>query len=355
MGATKSRIVYLDFIKVFLTCMVVAHHAGQAYGDTGGTWLVSDGPKLDYLKSFFFFNAAYMMGLYFFISGYFTHYSAHNKPYKKYLKERFIRLGIPLIFFAFLIFGPLQFFLDNSTRNYFNFLADLHFNHPPLSLAHLWFVASLLAYSVIYLLIIRFLKIEIEFSKNFKFWYPLLYLLFLIPVNVLVRQSYPIDHCVTWIIPIEVAHLPQYFSLFLLGALFNKTGWLNTLRPRVSFAYMSLGLVLFFSKNFIYKELPYAWSESVVESFLCIGMCLGLISLFKISFNRMKGIIKVISDNAYGIYLFHLLVVIATQFLISNIKLDTNFKFIVASLSGIFISLLLSIVLRKINFMRKIL
>lgn len=50
MNEVKKRIVFIDFIKVFLTCMVVAHHAGQAYGNTGGVWLVSDSPKLDYLS-----------------------------------------------------------------------------------------------------------------------------------------------------------------------------------------------------------------------------------------------------------------------------------------------------------------
>jgi glucans biosynthesis protein C len=47
--------------------MVVIHHAGQAYGNTGGVWLVSEVEKLDYLRPFFFFNAAYMMGFYFFL------------------------------------------------------------------------------------------------------------------------------------------------------------------------------------------------------------------------------------------------------------------------------------------------
>ncbi|PHR12771.1 MAG: hypothetical protein COA40_07785 [Aequorivita sp.] len=350
----NNRIVYIDFIKVFLTCLVVAHHSGQAYGNTGGVWLVSHTPKVGYLKPFFFFNAAYMMGFYFFIAGFFTYYSLNNKPIRSYLMDRFRRLGIPLLFFALLIFGPLHYMLSNSESNYFYFLWDLHFNHPPLSLGHLWFVASLLAFSLLYLLIVKWVKMENRFSEAFKWWYALLYLLFLIPITIWVRNYYPIDHWVTWIIPIEVAHLPQYLSLFLLGALFNKTKWLHAIQPAVAFSYMFVGLLSFFFKDAIYQALPKLWSEAIIESFLCVGLCLGFISIFKIASFKMNMFFKFLSDNAYGIYLFRLLIVIGLQMMLLDIELDTNLKFVMVTISGILISAALSFILRKNKLIRKI-
>lgn len=50
----QNRLQYIDQIKVFLTCLVVVHHAGQAYGDTGGAWLTNDEPHLGSLSPFFF-------------------------------------------------------------------------------------------------------------------------------------------------------------------------------------------------------------------------------------------------------------------------------------------------------------
>ena len=355
MKETQKRIVYIDFIKVFLTCLVVAHHAGQAYGNTGGIWLVSDGPKLDYLRPFFFLNAAYMMGFYFFISGYFTFYSLNNKPVKRYLKDRFLRLGVPLLFFMFCIFGILHYFLREPGTDYFSFLADLHFKEPPLSVGHLWFVASLLAYSLFYLLLVKFIKVGIQFSGNFKPWYPLLYLLFLIPVSVWVRQAYPIDYWVTWIIPIEVAHLPQYLSLFLLGALFNKTGWLQSIAPITAFSYFFLGMTLFLLKDFIFSKFPNLWSESIIESFLCVGLCIGIYSFFRMAFHNMNTFMKFLSDNSYGIYIFHLLIVVGLQIFLSNLSINTHLKFAIVTILGILFSGLLTSGLRKINFIRKIL
>lgn len=355
MQEIRKRIVYIDLIKVFLTCMVVAHHAGQAYGNTGGVWLVSDAPKLDYLKSFFFINASYMMGFYFFISGYFTYYSLHNKSVKIYLKSRFFRLGLPLLFFAFFIFGPLHYFSGNYQTNFFSFLIDLHFNHPPLSLGHLWFVASLLAYSLVYLLIVKIIKVNVKFADTFKAWYPIHYLVFLIPANVLVRHTFPIDYWVTWLIPIEVAHLPQYLSLFLLGALFNKAKWLETIKPLSSFAYMFVGLLLFFSRYFIYQQFTAIWSESVIESFLCVGLCFGIFSFFKLTFNHMNSLVRFLSDNSYGIYLFHLLIVAGFQLLLLNVDLNTNLKFVIVTLLSIFTAGALSAILRKNSLMKRIL
>ncbi len=296
-----------------------------------------------------------MMGFYFFISGYFTFFSLNNKPIKKYLKDRFFRLGIPLLFFIFCIFGPLHYLISETKTNFFSFLVDLHFNKPPLSVGHLWFVASLLAYSLIYLAIVKSIKIKFHFAKTFMVWFPLLYLVFLIPVNVWVRSVYPIDYWVTWIIPIEVAHLPQYLSLFLLGALFNKTNWLEDIKPITAFFYFFLGLITFIFKDLIYDQFPNLWSESIIESLLCVGLCLGIYTISKILIHHMNKFLKFLSDNSYGIYLFHLLIVIALQLLLAKINLDTNLKFLLVTILGISLSAVLSFGLKKISIFKKIL
>ncbi len=37
-----ARLYFVDALRVTLTILVVAHHAGQAYGPTGGEWPVSE-------------------------------------------------------------------------------------------------------------------------------------------------------------------------------------------------------------------------------------------------------------------------------------------------------------------------
>lgn len=353
MNKLTDRLVYLDLIKVFLTCMVVIHHAGQAYGNTGGVWIISEKQQLDYLPTLFFFNAAYMMGFYFFISGYFIYFSLKRKSKIKFIQEKLIKLGIPLLFFMFIVFTPLHYILSGAKGNYLSFSFDLYFNQPPLSLGHLWFVASLLIYSFIYVL---FYKIEITRNEQepLKDWYPLIYLAFLIPINVFVRQYYPIDSWVTWGVPIEVAHLPQYFSLFLLGILFNKNKWLENIKTFTGLFYLGFALIVFISKNYIYDVLPKLWGESFVESFLCIGLCLGFIVVFKKNFNKKNTITKIISNNSYGIYLFHLIIVIGLQLIFKDFNINANLKFVIVSILGISLSCVLSQLLRKNKMISKV-
>ena len=347
------RINYIDNIKIAITFLVVAHHAGQAYGNTGGVWLLEDTPKQEWLSSFFFMNAAYMMGFFFFVSGYFMYFSVARKSTAVFLKDRLRRLGIPLLFFMFVVFVPLSYLMADTQENYFVFLYDTYFHKPPLAVGHLWFVASLLAYTFIFLA----LKKTILKSRELAWqpWYPLLFILLLSAVNYLVRLKYPIDHWETWIIPIEVAHLPQYLSLFLLGVVANKNNWIAQISLHLGLTYGAIGLFLFMNRNFINTELTTAIAEPFMETALCVGILLMSLVLFKKGLNFTNPTLHFFSNCAYGIYLFHLLLVIAFQLLLKETEIPTLLKFFIVTVAAITTAALLTYCLKKSKTLSKIL
>jgi len=104
-SSAKARVVYLDKLKVALTVLVIAHHAGQAYGPTGGQWPIFSPERSALLGPFFAVNAAFFMGLFFLISGYFVPRAYDRKGATAFLKDRFRRLGIPLLFFGLVYRG----------------------------------------------------------------------------------------------------------------------------------------------------------------------------------------------------------------------------------------------------------
>src|SRR4030095_3288526 len=84
-------------LKVLLTVLVIAHHAGQAYGPTGGRWPIFEAERAAILGPFFSVNAALFMGLFFMISAYFLPSAFDHKGTWPCLKDRVLRLGIPFV------------------------------------------------------------------------------------------------------------------------------------------------------------------------------------------------------------------------------------------------------------------
>ena len=349
-----NRILYVDVIKVFLTCLVVAHHAGQAYGPTGGVWVFSDSSKADWLGNFFFINASYMMGLYFFISGYFMVFSLKRKTTTQFIQDRLVRLGIPFLFFTLFIFLPFNFIGDQSGKNILEVFVETYFNKPPIATGHLWFVASLLVYSIIYILAF---KQNNDSPKNipFKQYYIFIYIIGLTIISALVRLYYPIDTWKTWIIPVEVAHIPQYFSLFIIGTMFNHYQWLESFKIKTGMYFFIIAILSYFTNDYLPENIKDFWlTESFIESFLCVGISMSMLTVFRHYANKNNKVIQLLSDNAFGIYLFHVLVVIGLQAALLDININVNIKFALVTVGGIMISLLISHWLRKIKQIRSI-
>lgn len=349
----QQRITYMDQLKVLLTFLVVIHHAGQAYGPTGGIWVVNDPAKAAWLREFFFINASFMMGLYFFIAGYFLQTSMYGKTIARVLKDRLRRLGIPLLLFTFGVFLPFNYLIAGNSGNLFQFFSNSYFHTPPAATGHLWFIASLLVYSILYLLSSRYLSGLFRIS-NFSISLPriLLFVVLITVISAWVRTTYPVDTWKTWLIPVEVAHIPQYVSLFLLGTQFRKHKGLSLLKPVHGLVMLIAGSGLWLLRPFPVSGLAIA--ESFTESLLCVGISISLLTLFREK-TRLANIIPVfIAPHTYGIYLLHLFIVIGLQQLLLPWSVAAETKLLVVSVSGILLSLLATAVLRKIKFVRSI-
>ena len=120
---SKKRLLYLDNLKVCLTVLLIFHHAGQAYGN-GGAWAYHPSNPAEFMPwiwHFFSVNAAFFMGLFFLISGYFVPTSFDKQGAKVFVKKKLIRLGIPL-----LLMGGLIAVLSGKPE-----------------IAHMWYIESL--------------------------------------------------------------------------------------------------------------------------------------------------------------------------------------------------------------------
>lgn len=149
----QNRTAFLDKLRVILTLLVILHHTAIMYGAEGGWYLrkPADGLAAKLLLTLFCsVNQAFFMGMFFLIAGYFTTSSYEKKGAGAFLKDRSLRLGLPILGFGFVLgpftialaeAGPEQSLLDF----WWNWGGAFHFNIGPL-----WFAYALLLFSLSY-------------------------------------------------------------------------------------------------------------------------------------------------------------------------------------------------------------
>jgi len=102
----RPRLFYIDNLRILLIVLVVLHHLAITYG-APGDWPYREGQP-DMVASVVFalfgaINQAFIMGFFFMISGFFTPGSYDRKGGGPFLKDRLLRLGIPVLFYIVII------------------------------------------------------------------------------------------------------------------------------------------------------------------------------------------------------------------------------------------------------------
>lgn len=362
-----GRLHYLDNLKAILIILVIFHHAGQPYG-SGGGWPIQDSTKTSLLGPYFWLQASFFMGLMFFVSAYFVPPYIDRKGATAFLKDRLVRLGIPLAAFAF---GRSLPFLAYYVQTYFGFgekpsgWTGLRWQDMPLG--HLWFVEHLLVYSALYVLLRSFVPSAARTEPRREGTLPgdrylVAYILAMSAITLLVRVWYPIDRWVGILgfIQSEPAHLPQYLSMFFLGAVAFRRGWMDELPLARGLYWLAIGIAAFV----IGRVLPiWAWwgrgpagvVMTFAEGFVAVGFSVGMVAVFKSALNRTGRVWQVLSANAYAAYLFHVPIVIAIQYALLALPAGPLTKFAIVCLIGVPVTFGVSHLVRKLPRARSIL
>jgi hypothetical protein len=376
--SARTRMAYVDKLRVALVMLVVAHHAAQAYGPTGGGWPITNPTTSRVLSPFFTVNAMFFMGLFFLIAGYFVPRSFERKGWSKFIKGRFVRLGIPALFVAWFIFAPIFYLLQDQQLPLPEYLRFLYGTGWAAPYMHLWFLLHLILYSLVYVLWRQIRKDRKESVVSLPTHSTiLLFVIALALVSFVVRIWYPIDVWVPlfYVIPAEVAHLPQYVALFAVGILAYRGDWLNKFSTRSGMIWLGIGLfaaVAFYVYSLWGARLVYDvlgtgiietggldWRSLVFstwEAFACVGLSIGLLILFRERFSKKPGVLMAaMIGAAYVVYIIHLLVVIGLQAGFESVDLGPFIKFVLVTVLAIALSFPIGYLIRKIPGAKKIL
>lgn len=353
---SKDRNAYLDNIKLCLTFLVIAHHASQAYGPTGGAWVYVDpGHSVMWLGNFMAVNASFFMGLFFLISGYFIPRSFDGRTAGAFLRQKAKRLLLPVLFILTVVV-PAYFYLAMTYRgantfDFFTFYAKSYIGDGLLSYEHGWYMVHLFLYSALYALIrfiLRNRKISAGKAPNILM---ILGLGALIAVlSIVVRIFFPVDKWVDvlGVIGVEPAHLPQYALLFLSGIASYRKGYFASLSKRTGFislaAGLAMALVIYMSKlRVLANVMPTIWDIwPIYESFMCVFLCFGLLVFFRTYCSRTNFVLRKLAENAFGAYVIHNFFVVLFQVSFDKVRASGSIKFASVSLLAILCSFGLS-------------
>ncbi|HXZ01266.1 MAG TPA: acyltransferase [Stellaceae bacterium] len=339
--AAAGRIDYIDAVRVLLIMLVVAHHSVEAYVTAHPPEIPLPDPPLAQGSVFLWVNAAFFMGLFFFLAGYFTSTAFDRKGAAAFLADRGLRLGVPLALGTVAIVplaGWAHVALDPALPRigYWTYLTQDFFGHgarpafwpagerwPQLNFGHLWFIEHLLVYALLYAALRAVLPRDRGSagrsppSHGAIFAYAVL----LSAATFAVRIDYPQNRWVAFLgfIQMEPAHLPQYASLFAIGVFAGPRRWIETMPTRRGLVWLAVGAGLAFTAYLRAATGAAAsggtsgWRICTAESFLCVGLCVGLPVLARELALGAGRLWRALAANVFAVYVFHMPIVLFLQ------------------------------------------
>ena len=203
---TTIRRYDLDWLRVIVFALLIFYHVGMFFVPWG--WHLKNNVIYDWLRWPMSFLNQWRLPILFVISGMGTYYALGKRSMGKFVWERFLRLGIPLVVGMFLIVPPqvyLERLVDGTfTGSYWKYFTTVAFDgiYPEgnYSWHHLWFLPYLLVFSWILAPLFVYLRKHqtrfIAWIKRLiqKTWGIYAFVIPLYFVESLVEPFFPVTH-----------------------------------------------------------------------------------------------------------------------------------------------------------------
>lgn len=381
MSARKQsirRLIFVDNIRIVLICLVIITHLAVTYG-AFGNWFYTEvegfSPETALLTLIAALSQSFMMGFFFLIAAYFIPSSLDRKGPGRFVRDRLVRLGVPLVVWVLLIGPLLRYYVEMKTGGFGGPLSDwygLGTTHITIfGLGPLWFVLALLVFTLFYVLW-RILFTEGNSSVHAPF--PSLFAIIgagilIGTVTFLVRTLVPIGN--SWeFFDIQVPFFPQYIAFFLIGIYAAKSTWFCHVPDKTGKTCAILAVFLAFCLPVIlvatgaisgtldpllgglhWQSLAY----SLWEQIFALVMVTGMLWLFSTRFDHEGPVTSAAAGATYTVYIIHPIVIIPLTLSMQAIMLSPVPKFLLAAVIAIPLCFLLAILVRSIPGLDRVL
>ena len=377
----KGRLTFIDNLRILLITLVMMVHLSISYGGAG-SWYYKEG-QADTFSSILltWHNAvvqAFSMGLFFLIAGYFTPGSYDRKGPRPFLKDRLLRLGIPMLCYDFII-GPLiaypliQTGAWQSAGPYRDYLA-WYYTRFHIGTGPLWFVEALLIFAIGYVLWRAFVRkpapaaqIDGKLPGSTSI---AAFAIALGAVSFVVRIWLPIG----WAfepLNLQFPFFPQYICMFIIGIVAYRRNLMVRIPDAmgrfwlfiaVFFAFILLPALIVAGGALSGNLTPFmgglhwqCFAYAVWEQIAGVAIIIALPVLFRKHLNHQGKLAQAASASAYAAYIIHGPIVILVALAIRSITLYPLLKFALAVLISVPLCFALAHIIRKLPLARRIL
>jgi hypothetical protein len=349
-AATGTRLGYADNLKVVLVAGVIVAHATMAWTDLG-TWVFQEPPIREPLLSTMallaLVGSLVGMPLFFLLAGAFTPGSIARKGPGRFLADRAVRLGLPMVFFI-LALSPLVEYADPDAAGWDKgFLAFTVFIWWPPAPGPTWFLGVLLLFSVVCAAAWWVAPRRATGGTRIRPWHLIAAGLLIVLGSYVVRFVFRFgdEH---W--HLALGQAPAWVIGFSLGVLGGECGWLRPLDPllarrvrRAAWASVA-GITLVFGvlaagggdlDAFGGGGTWQSFVLAVFEGAIVVTMSPWLLDMFRRRFNRQGRLAREMSRAAFAAFVVHQVVLVGLVLASRHVSWPPEAKYAAVSLLAV--------------------
>lgn len=385
-----SRALWIDYLRSFITVLVVAHHSSLAYTTfahfSKPVYIRSTHPIVDPqrwigMDIFENFNDVFFMSLMFLIGGFFIVPGLRKKGPLSFVRDRFYRLFIPFfvgVTALMLVAYYPSYHLATGNTDLKAYVID-YFTTEGWPCGPPWFIWVLFLFNLVAALVFPyatgFLNKCGSWLSRHKNSVGMIFLLWLLVTWVLylpMRWWFGADPW-TGIKPFyfQKSRLLLYFGYFVFGAIIGsvdlENGLFATGSPFVTRwprwlirCILAYGLLIALERpllGLVNTGRIGLWPARLIYGTVYVTSCtlsnIALLTTFRALIKSSRGWWDSLSSDAYGIYLIHYILVLWCQYVLLSVTMPVILKFAITFVTSLLVSWCLSSLLRRNTLIRK--
>lgn len=350
-----QRLLFIDNLRWLMIILVISMHTADTYSPLGN-WYFTDRTKLSLPVLFTFaawqmFLQSFFMGLLFFIAGFFVPSSFDRKGPVKFLRDRANRLGLPVLFYMFVLGPVTEYYVAHSWSAPYSFAHEWihHINDWEFLSENgpLWFCLALLIFTAVYTFV-KVCRPDVPVTHPGKPPGTGLLICFCVCIAALTFLVRLVQPSGSSFLNMQLGDFPQYTVLFAAGIYAARGQWLLKLPSKAGMLWSILALtagfaawiaILFAGGALHGNTRAYSggwyWQSAAInlwEAFTGVGLCFGFLVLFREKFNVQGRLARFLSKHAFRVYIFHPPVVILFARMLAHTAWHPLIKFLVLTL-----------------------